>query len=604
MECIWDHGHLSILENGSGWKNITFEWNGQIWDGFTGKQRVETEIKGNGIIVRRFIRGPAQIRTLSDSADFQLEGELRYYHSSNIRTEKYPVSTQDIPLIRSLPVIPHRFNDGEGNPFPAFAIFDKEYHTLLIEGDLDQTRFRRLWELDNSSRYAIERYDMASAPVVIAENEELEVSRVYYEICRNIHVQYAFDGYIHALKSFFSFAAENSAMLHGGVFCTWNYGTMEKINETLLLKRAQALSENLPECTHFLVDDGYQANRKKRYAGIDSFYPDPKAGYNRKLFPHGMRFLADTLKAMQLKPAIWLSPAVYLDSFLALEHPEWLMLDAEGKPELIGKTSYLDLSIPEAQDFMLSVLDTLFLHWGFCGLKFDFMTQYFTLEKGRFQKGSGCEWRDWLFTEIRQRIGQDGLFMTCIAMSMGNPFPGRFADCYRCGCDIHSGTKKEQLRACHSTLPQILLPGRELFLLNMDSIGFGTIPQNELHFRFVWGFITQGILEFGGPAESLTQEQFTWWRKLFQPEGRGNKVECLDEKAFLEQDLPRILCTGKFTAFFNWDENKFLSIRLKNKQSVSDYFTGQIYPDGEIILPPFSAILTEGIEKETIEMDE
>jgi len=38
--------------------------------------------------------------------------------------------------------------------------------------------------------------------------------------------------------------------------------------------------------------------------------------------------------------------------------------------------------------------------------------------------------------------------MTCIAMSAGNPFPGRYADCYRCGFDIHEGTWPEQIRDC------------------------------------------------------------------------------------------------------------------------------------------------------------
>ena len=593
MEIAWHKGTLSVREGNIGWTSIAFELNGVIWDGSSEEQRFEIGKRGNGIIVKRFVRGPMTIRSLSDYANFQINGALRYYHSSNVRTESYPVSTQEGPLIRPLPLKLRRFNDGEGNQFPAFALFDKDYDTLLIEGDLDQTRLRRIWELNTSSRRAIESYDLASECLSLSVGEELEVSCVYYEILHNTHVQNAFQGYINALREKYHFAVANSAMIHGGVYCTWNYGTKEKINEALILQRAASLAVNLPECTHFLIDDGYQANRLQKYAGIDSFYPDPGKGYNKQLFPSGMKFLSNSLKKLNLKPAIWLAPSVYLDSPLAYEHPEWLMRDADGNPDLIENTTYLDLSIPDAYAFMLSILDTVFCEWGFEGLKFDYMTQYFTLEKARFHHGSGCEWRDRLFSEIRNRIGPAGLFMTCIAMSMGNPFPGRFADCYRCGRDIHDGTKCEQIAACKSTLPQVLLPGKELFLLNMDSIGFGSLPFNEQHFRFVWVFITQGVLEFGGAVESLSQAQFAWFRKLFRKEGRGNKVECLDEQAFTEYDLPRILRSGRFTAYFNWDNRKTVRFQHSSGNTLFDYFSEKAYPEGSIILQPFSAALIE-----------
>ena len=43
-----------------------------------------------------------------------------------------------------------------------------------------------------------------------------------------------------------------------------------------------------------------------------------------------------------------------------------------------------------------------------------------------------------------------------IAMSTGNPFPGRFADCYRCGTDIHEGTWPEERKACRATAPSVV----------------------------------------------------------------------------------------------------------------------------------------------------
>jgi hypothetical protein len=344
---------------------------------------------------------------------------------------------------------------------------------------------------------------------------------------------------------------------------------LHNINEKLLVKRVNALAEKVPECTHFLIDDGYQANRNDRNAGICSFYPVASEGYDKKLFPSGMTFMADKIRQAGKVPCIWLSPKVYLDSKLAKERPEWILKDKDGSPELIGQSSFLDLSVKEAREFYLSVLDALFIDWGFRGVKYDFMSHWFSMEKSRWAEGgTGLQWRDFAFSEIRKRIGEDGLFMTCIAMSMGNPFPGLNADCYRCGCDIHDGTWAEQLKACKATLPQVLLEGRKTFLLNMDSAGFGGSPDNEQIFRLTWIFITQGILEIGGPVEKMPDRQLKIFRKLLKNADRGHKVRCLDERAFTGDGFPEILeitypkssdtfrrGVKKHLAFFNWSEN-------------------------------------------------
>lgn len=598
-------GKLTINNNQSGWFDIEFELNGQIWNGQNKQQRIEYEHFGNGVIVHRFIRGPLTIDSVSDRCRAALKDQhpytLRWMHSSNVRTEKYPVSRPEYPLIRPLPNEPVCFNDGEANHFPAFTVFDAAYQTMLVEGDLNQTQFRRVWEVGQMLQIyrGIQRYESAASKPVLASGEELEVSRVYYEILHNTHPQDAYNGYIKALQKFHSFAVVHSPMRHGAVFCTWNYGTRHHISESLLLTRAKALAQRIPECTHFLIDDGYQANRNCRFAGLDAFYPEPSEGYNRNLFPSGMHFMASELKKLGLTPAIWLAPALYLDSRLATEHPEWLLRDEHGNTALLGNFTYLDVSVPEAYEFFIKVLDVLFVEWGFRGLKFDFMTQWFQLENARFRHGSGDEWRDRIFGEIRQRIGRNGIFMTCIAMSMGNPFPGRFADCYRCGCDIHDGTREEQLKACRATLPQILLPGKELFLLNMDSMGFGDTPLHEQLVRLNWVFITQGIFELGGKIESMPDSQIAMWRKLLKNIDRGQRVRCLDEAAFTGADLPAVLRSGHFTAFFNWSETQSRIFKLDNyfpsEVLLRDFWQEKELSGNTIELSPFSSILLESV---------
>lgn len=606
--CIFSNGHLTFSDNGNGWFGLAFELNGELYDGHDPRQRFELVHHDNILLVRRFIKGPVKIESISDGLldggyillENQNEYSLRYMHTSNLRTEQLPFSRPEYPLIRPIPYHPIRFNDGEANDFPAFALFGSDYRTFLIQGDMDQTRCLRCWTLglDKAPRNRIntcraeEQYRMSATHLTVPAGEEILISHVYYEIRYGIKPQHAYDGYIEELNRRWQFRGHASPMRHGAIYCTWNYGTLHHINEELILGRAKALHERVPECTHFLIDDGYQAGREEsRYAGLEAFYPDPAKGYNETLFPSGMAHISKELASMGLAPCIWLAPTVRHGSALAEEHPDWLLKDTEGNIDLLPDSTYLDLSHPDAWHFFLSVLDALFTNWKFQGLKFDYMTQWFQLERARFSTGSGCEWRDRVFEEIRRRLGPHGFFMTCIAMSMGNPFPGRFADCYRCGCDIHNGTRHEQLRACMATLPQILLPGHKLFLLNMDSMGFGRIPEHEQMFRLIWCFITQGVLELGGPVETMPENQIQLWRKLLSLSGRGLSVECPDENAFYNQGLPSMLTSGRYRAYFNWSEEEEKVFKLNRYEKPVEVFTGKPSTSPYLELPPFSAAL-------------
>lgn len=632
----FENGMFSFLDGeGSGWRQMQFEFNGELCSSenwavecsgdetaasaqFPGRKewlRFRHDPREHSLIVSRRIENtgnePLRFESVSDGLlsapsevcfsrlkmHYAKAQKLRWLHSGNLRIEKFPDFRPDYPYLRVLPAEEVHFNHCEANNIPAFLICDDEYRLLLIEGDLNQMRFERSWRLKlRCGRFGVipgvckgtMRYPLSDG-FVLNPGESAEVSKVFYQLKENSHPQDAFTDYVSALGREAVLYGSRSPMLHGAVYCTWNYGVFGDITEDVVLERARILRRELPGCTHFLIDDGYQAKRNGRNAGFCSFYPDPARGFEPSRFPKGMKFVADELKKMGLVPALWLSPRVYLDSDLAKEKPEWLLKDASGSPDLLDHTSFLDLSNREAREFFLRIIDTLYVDWGFKGIKFDFMSQWFLLEKARFGSGSGLEWRNFVFEEVRKRIGDDGLFMTCIAMSMGNPVPGRWADCYRCGCDIHLCTWQEQKRACLSTLPQILQEGRRTMLLNMDSAGVGDIPENEIYFRFNWVFITQGILELGGKFETLAPERLAMFRRLLENIDRGHRVRCPDERAFTGDGLPEILeveypedsvmyrsGVKKHLAFFNWNEQKkCIGLPIGAKSFITEFWSGK-----------------------------
>lgn len=620
MPAIANQNHLTInvksgyftieLQGLGGWKQFSTSVNGQSSaGGLTNvtmeKQRTTAilQVEGleerwifdkiperNGVVFTRLIHNPGvHVQSLSKIQDGRLDTQgrleweglqeysVRYIHSANMRTEVFPKSRPEYPYVRPVPYIPQRLGHGEGNHIPALLITDAAYSVGFLQADLNQTRFERIWDLGLKDLerhadpllgcYQASQQPSLSQPLFLKPGETCEVSRVWYQIQTETPPQYSLIDTWELLNREHRFAGPRSPMLKTAVFCTWNYGTLANIDEQLLDRRSKAVAERIPKCRFFLIDDGFQQDRGKRNGPLDTYYPVPADCYDRNKFPSGMKAMAEVIKGHGLQPAIWLSPQVYLDSPLARAHPEWLLCDAHGDPALLGKATYLDLSVEEAKTFFVEVLDALFVEWGYQGVKFDFLTQWFSLEKARYRNGgTGPEWRDWVYGEIRKRIGEDGLFMTCIAMSMGNPFPGLYADCYRCGCDIHDGTWEEQLRNVRATLPQILLEGRKTFLLNMDSAGFGNVPAHEQMLRLTWVFITQGIFELGGPVEDMPESQIQLWTKMLAHTDRGHRVTCLDEAAFMNEGLPRVLMVAypkdsltfkrgvqKHIALFNWD---------------------------------------------------
>lgn len=623
------NGRWSFLreKDGAGWYGMMFELNGLRSDSlrFKFKNNVATahaqkwcediifSPENNQLVVERKITNTSDSPLLLEGIrDGILDGAgktvvpdineyfLRYAHSSNVRTEKLPMSRPEYPYWRPVPFQETKFNFDEANHFPFLMIGDENMTTLLVEGDLDQARFCREWKLKlGGNRMGLlfpvinaeSRYPLANTPILQPE-ESMIVSLVYYQILENTHIQFANAGYLEELNRRYDLRGKKSPMLSNAMYCTWNYGVFHNIDEKILQQRAAIIGKRIPECTHFMIDDGYQRGRKEIHGALDSFYPDPENGYDAKRFPSGMKRMADKISECGLVPGIWFAPTIRLDSQMATENPEWLMTDENGNSDLMGGCTYLDLSVAAAKTFFLRVLDVLFMEWGYKSLKFDFMTQWFTLEKARFRNGgSGPYWRDWTFSEIRKRIGDEGVLLTCIAMSMGNPFVARFADAYRCGCDIHMCTWPEQLKAIAWSLPTVLLPGRKNSLLNADSAGFGDCPANERQVWLNWCFITHGMFEWGGKVEEYSEEEFCGIRKLLAHADRGYQVRCLDYDAFTGRGFPKILYVeypeGSLTykrgikahlAFFNWsDEPMAISVPVNKLagRSLEDFWTGR-----------------------------
>jgi alpha-galactosidase len=173
-----------------------------------------------------------------------------------------------------------------------------------------------------------------------------------------------------------AFLGSGGAMRSGGYESWYNHytridegiirGDLESIGTNDNLINAYYLRRGKP--TVFQVDDGWEK-------AVGQWEPDAAK------FPRGMKALAGDIDAKGMIPGIWIAPLlVTRGSALYRERPEWLLRDARGRPVQAGFNPAwdgifysLDISLPEVEDYLAGIFDTLVEEWGYRYLKLDFL---------------------------------------------------------------------------------------------------------------------------------------------------------------------------------------------------------------------------------------
>jgi alpha-galactosidase len=154
-------------------------------------------------------------------------------------------------------------------------------------------------------------------------------------------------------------------------WCSWYYYfttiTEERIVENL--RALMRLRSRFP-CDYVMVDDGYQAE-------IGDWL------VTNEKFPHGMRWVAEQIRAAGFDAGIWTAPFIARrGSRLRADHPEWFVKNRRGRPRFAlwnplwgrwGNCYALDTTHPAVLDWLRSTFRTLARDWGYRVLKLDFL---------------------------------------------------------------------------------------------------------------------------------------------------------------------------------------------------------------------------------------
>jgi alpha-galactosidase len=150
-------------------------------------------------------------------------------------------------------------------------------------------------------------------------------------------------------------------------WCSW-YHFFQNIDPAAIRDNLQAVQELHTDLPLDLVqiDDGFET----QVGDWLTFQPD---------FPDGVAPLAAEIRAAGLSPGLWLAPfIVHPKSKLREAHPDWLLRGHLNRPVNAGYlwntfTTALDLTHPDAQDYVREVIHTATQAWGFSYLKLDFL---------------------------------------------------------------------------------------------------------------------------------------------------------------------------------------------------------------------------------------
>jgi hypothetical protein len=159
-------------------------------------------------------------------------------------------------------------------------------------------------------------------------------------------------------------------------WCSW-FSFFGGITEVEVLRQAEFAARHLKTFgfEYMQVDDGF-------YRAFGDW-----EGNDR--FPHGMKWLAERIRAIGLKPGIWLAPYVIAEGTeVHRNHADWLIHRVDGKLKQIGpglvegskeaeqqtpKLYALDITNPGAAEWLRRLFNTVANDWGYDFIKIDFV---------------------------------------------------------------------------------------------------------------------------------------------------------------------------------------------------------------------------------------
>lgn len=298
-------------------------------------------------------------------------------------------------------------------------IYNRESHQSWFIGALTSDRFLSVmrlhmspaaYEVDSTgtTEFTKENSLRTSAPedrvelsLPVAAGASLSSERLLFSVSDDYHQQ--LETYAGLIREIHHARVSAPTPLGWWSWTAYYFG----LNDGAARTNADWLAQHLKPLGYnfFHIDEGYQYARGE--------YTTPDAS----LFPHGMAALERHVTGDGLTPGIWTAPfEVSERSWVFEQHPDWLVKNAEGKPIHAGFVTnhkdnlyVLDVTNPDAKEYLHKTYATLVKEWGLRYIKMDFMEDS-AIEGYYYKKGTtALEAQRIGLKIIRDAVGEDVL---------------------------------------------------------------------------------------------------------------------------------------------------------------------------------------------------
>ena len=270
-------------------------------------------------------------------------------------------------------------------------------------------------------------------PIVLRPGQSISSDRFMLNVAESPYA--ALEQYADAVGA--ANNARTRSIVNG--WCSWFY-TLAEISEDEVLRNTEFATRELRAfgLEYIQIDDGYQRS-------LGEWEGNAR-------FPHGMQWLAERIKAQGFKPGLWVAPYVISErSDVFRLHPEWLVQRRDGSLQRIGnwenenspealreatKCYCLDITHPEAAEWLRELFETIARRWGYEMIKIDFMAwSILAAERYRDPTLSSAEVYRRGLTIMRAAVGETCHILEC---GPGNTTVG-LIDSMRIEADINYG---------------------------------------------------------------------------------------------------------------------------------------------------------------------
>ena len=381
-------------------------------------------------------------------------------------------------------------------------------------------------------------------------------------------------------------------------FCTWYY-YMGNINERTVYENLDAavkMRDKVP-LTHFQIDAGWSEGDLRET--------------NYKRFPLGMEEYAKIISDKGLVPGIWLSPFDHKrDGDLYAAHPDWFVKQFDSdEPVVVNGNVVLDVTHPEAQEYVKSLYDRITNKWGYRYLKIDIVSDYLVFGRFHDEDAGPLQSLKAYFKCVKEASHPDTFILACTSPMFEI---AEYIDGARSSVDIFERWESI-LKEYHTALKRFYIH-ENLLICDADCLMIRKSENEDDDCRRYCTRTDEEILTFmralyccGGTfmisdkLPLMSEKHIDMYSKFFP----------LNEKAARPLDLmnsfiPSLLDLGysgdtRTVGFFNFGEReKTLSLSLGAVHSAKEHFTDETYEDTDtftITLAPHCSALVEFTRK-------